>query len=107
MRATSQDFEAECTNTLNRFFVGYPDGALRERSFKVLRLLLALGEPMLGNPAAWAAGIVYALSNRYRPAFGIPGLLNQNVERIFGIKMESIRTRGKQINSRLDKITDF
>jgi len=39
MRTTSQDFEAECTSILNRFFGSYDDEALRKSSFKALRLL--------------------------------------------------------------------
>ena len=67
---------------------------------------MAGDEPLLGRSAGWAAGIVYALANRYRIACGVPGLLNKDLEEFFGVKMETIRNRAARVNALLDALLD-
>ena len=62
---------------------------------------MACDEPLLGRPGGWAAGIVYALANRYRIACGVPGLLNKDLEVFFGVSMETIRERAVRVDERL------
>ena len=85
MNTTNRDVELECEDFLNRFFDSNRDDALRKRSLKALRFLVADDEPLSGRPGGWAAGIVYALPNRYRLPCGVPGLLNKDLEEFFGV----------------------
>jgi hypothetical protein len=101
MMMTDGNFEPECKDFLNRFFDSYRDDALRKSSLKALRFLMACDEPLLGRPGGWAAGIVYALANRYRIACGVPGLLNKDLEEFFGVSMETIRERAVRVDERL------
>lgn len=90
MKTTDRNFDLECKDFLNRFFDSYRDDALRKRSLKAMRFLVADEELLLGKPAGWAAGIVYALANRYRQPCGVPGLLNKDLEKFFGVTMGTI-----------------
>ena len=101
MNTADRNFELECKDFLNRFFAGHPDDALRERSFKARRFLMAGDESLLGKPAGWAAGIVYALANRYRLPCGVPGLLNKDLEEFFGVTIGTIRERAVRVDERL------
>ena len=107
MNTTNRDVDLECKDFLNRFFGSYCDDALRKKAFKVLRLLIAEDKPLLGKPGGWAAGIVYALSNRYRNACGVPDLLNKDLEEFFGVKMGTIRERAAKVNMLLDELLDI
>lgn len=78
-------------------FGEHPDAAKQNRARKVLRLLQACGKPLAGKPEGWAAGIIYGLANRDRRACGVPGLLNSEVEVLFGVSMGTIRKRAAQI----------
>ena len=102
MKTAERNFEVECKDFLNRFFDSYRDGALRKRSLKALRFLMACDEPLLGKPGGWAAGIVYALANRYRVPCGVPGLLNKEAEEFFGVTMGTIRERAVRVDERLE-----
>lgn len=99
---TNHGLELECKNALSGFFDRYPDDELRGRSLKALRFLVADAAPLSGKPAAWAAGIVYAVANIDRQPCGVPGLLNEDVEQFFGVTMGTIRRRGAQVR---DSIT--
>lgn len=107
MNTTNRDVELECKDFLNRFFDNYCDDALRKKSLKALRIVMACDEPLLGKSGGWAAGIVYALSNRYRTACGVPGLLNKDLEEFFGVKMGTIRARAARVNGVLDELVDI
>ncbi len=107
MNTTNRDVELECRDFLNRFFDKYCDDALRKKSLKVLRIVMASDKPLLGKPGGWAAGFVYALANRYRAACGVPGLLNKDLEDFFGVKMGTIRERAVRVNGLLDELVDI
>jgi hypothetical protein len=53
--------------------------------------------PLLGRPGGWAGGIIYALTNQYRRACGIPGLLNKECEEFFNVSMDTIYRRAAMI----------
>lgn len=102
MKMAGRNFELECKDFLNRFFDSYRDDALRKKSLKALRFLVACDEPLLGKPGGWAAGIVYALANRYRQPCGVPGLLNKDLEDLFGVTMATIRNRAARVDVLLE-----
>jgi anthranilate/para-aminobenzoate synthase component I len=93
----NHDLERECKQSLNSFFDRHPDDTLRARSLKALRFLMADAGTLSGNPAAWAAGIVYAVANFDRQPCGVPGLLNQELEQFFGVTMRTIRKRAEEV----------
>jgi hypothetical protein len=101
MKTTDRNFEPECKDFLNRFFDSYRDDTLQKQALKALRFLVADDEPLLGKPAGWAAGIVYALANRYRQPCGVSGLLNRDLEKFFGVTMGTIRERAVRVDERL------
>ncbi|MBM4037692.1 MAG: hypothetical protein FJ290_04185 [Planctomycetes bacterium] len=86
-----------CQRYLDRFFRSYPDPALQKRATKALRFLAAGDGPLAGKPAGWAAGIIYALVNRGRRGCGVPGILNAEIERFFGVSMGTVRKRAAQV----------
>ena len=98
----NHDSEMACRDCLELFFADHPDATLRKRALKALRLLAACDEPLAGKPAGWAAGIVYAVANRDRQACGVPGILNRELEALFGVSMGTIRKRAAQIAGLLD-----
>jgi len=91
-----------CQEHLERFFQSYRDAALAKSAEKAMRFLTASDVSMGGNMAGWAAGIIYALSNRNCRACGVPGLLNAEVEEFFGVSMCTIRKRAAQITRALE-----
>ena len=107
MNTTNRDVELEFKDFLNRFFDNYADEPLRKRSLKALRFVMASDKRLLGKPGGWAAGIVYALCNRYRNAYGVPGLLNKDLEEFFEVKMGTIRERAAKVNGLLDELLDI
>ena len=107
MNTTNRDVALECRDFLYRFFESYCDDALRKKAFKELRIVMASDKQLLGRPAGWAAGIVYALANRYRSACGVPGLLNKDLEELFGVSMGTIRERAAQVTGLLDGLLDI
>ena len=101
MKMTDRNFEPECKDFLNRFFDSYRDDTLQKQALKALRFLMASDNPLLGKPAGWAAGIVYALANRYRLPCGVPGLLNKDLEEFFGASIRMIRERAVRVDELL------
>lgn len=97
MAVTDQRCERACQESLERFFGEHPDAAMHRRALKALRLMMACETPLRGKPEGWAAGIIYGLANRDRQACGVPGLLNSEVEALFGVSMGTIRKRAAQI----------
>ncbi len=97
MAPTNQDWELACQRHLERFFREHPEAATQRRALKALRLLAAGETPLRGKPEGWAAGIIYSLANRDRQACGVPGLLNSEIEALFGVSMGTIRRRAAQI----------
>ena len=92
----SQDVQA-CRQHLDRFFRHYPDPLREQQAAKVLMFLAAFGEPLPGKPEGWAGGIIYALANRYRQAFGVPGFLNAEFEQFLGVSMDTVHKRAAQV----------
>ena len=97
MAVMNQDFELACRERLDHFFGSYRDAAMQKNALKALRFLTTCDKPLSGKPEGWAAGIIYGLANRDRRACGVPGLLNSEVEALFGVSMGTIRKRAAQI----------
>lgn len=94
MNTSQPDAEAVCRDCLNRFFSKYEHLAyLHGNCTEVLRLLVAAGVLLTGSPAGWAAGIVYAVANDAKRPCGVPGILNADFERAFGVTMSTVRKR--------------
>ena len=102
MDAERQDCERACQGYLDHFFSRHPDEALRKRALKAQRLLMAVDEQLVGKPAGWAAGIIYAAANRDRQACGVPGILNTDFETFFGVSMGTVRRRAAQVAALLE-----
>ena len=90
-----------CKEHLERFFASYPDASLQKRTTKAVRFLEAHEEPMTGKPEAWAAAIIYVLTNQDRQPCGVPGLLNSEFAEFFGVSMGTIRKRAASVVERL------
>ena len=101
MKTSSTEIERMCRESLERYFGQHPDARLRQRTTKALRLLMASGEPLVGKPNGWAAGIIYYVANRDRQACGAPGQLNSEFESFFGVTMGTVRKRAAQIENLL------
>ena len=97
MTAVNEIRNHTCQELLAAFFKKYPDARLKTKANRTLKRLMAQKIPMLGKPGGWAGGIVYALTNQYRRACGIPGLLNKECEEFFNVSMETIYRRAAMI----------
>jgi len=94
--------EEQCREHLERFFASYQDPALKRSCQKALRFLTALDQPLAGKPEGWAAGIVYAVANRGCRPCGVPGILNADLERHFGVSISTVRKRATQVERALE-----
>ena len=101
MITSSHTVGIACKDHLDRFFASYPDSVMQQRTAKALRFLEAHEEPLTGKPEGWAAGLIYALSNQYRQACGVPGLLNSEFTEFFGVSMGTIRKRAARVIERI------
>ena len=97
MIAENEIRNQNCQQLLAAFFTKYPDARLKVEADRTLKGLMARKVPMLGKPGGWVGGIVYALTNQYRRACGIPGLLNKECEEFFYVSMETIYRRAAMI----------
>ena len=86
-----------CQQHLEDFFKKFPNPYLQRETNRMLRSLLDFKFPMPGKPGGWAGGIIYALTNRYKRACGIPDLLNKECEEFFNVWMETIYKRAWMI----------
>ena len=102
MTDARQDIQTECRGHLDRFFASYGDAKMQKAAMKARRFLAAGDEPMRGKPEGWAAGIVYALANRYMRACGVPGMLNAEVEQFFGVTMSKFYKRAAEVERALE-----
>jgi len=91
-----------CRDHLDRFFFSYRDAKMQKTAMKALRFLAADDEPVRGKPEGWAAGIVYALANRDRRACGVPGMLNAEFEKFFGVTMSTVYKRAAEVERALE-----
>lgn len=102
MLPEGQDCRKACRDQLDRFFASYGDANMQKTAMKALRFLAAGDERMRGKPEGWAAGIVYALANRYRRACGVPGMLNAEFEEFFGVTMSTVYKRAAEVERALE-----
>ncbi|HCO95130.1 MAG TPA: hypothetical protein DIU00_14455 [Phycisphaerales bacterium] len=97
MIAVNEIRNLTCQQLLAAFFTKYPDARLKIEADRILKRLMAQKVPMLGRPGGWAGGIIYALTNQYRRACGIPGFLNKECEEFFNVSMETIYRRAAMV----------
>ena len=106
-----EEFVKACKAPIDRMFANFKDAGLRrqfardnERRELRKRLendvysLLASGKPLRGDPAGWAAGLLYWIVNDDdRIPCGVPGISNADLEKCFGVSMSTIRRRAAQV----------
>ena len=97
MIAENEIKNQNCQQLLAAFFTKYPDARLKVEADRTLKGLMARKAPMLGKPGGWVGGIIYALTNQYRRACGIPGVLNKECEEFFNVSMGTIYRRAAMI----------
>ena len=78
---------------LKDFFARHPNPALKAKTLQAMRAVQRNVACPAGNPSGWAGGILYAAANDGKTPVGIPGLLNSEVEKFFGVTMGTIRRR--------------
>jgi len=88
-------FAQTCRELLAAFFDRFPNEQLQLAVNSALELLLAKDVVLSGKPAGWAGGLVYALG--CKAGVGIPGVLNSDLETIFGVSLGTISKRAKRI----------
>ena len=86
-----------CQQHLEDFFKKFPNPCLQTETNRMLRNLLGFKFSMPGKPGGWAGGIIYTVTNRYKRACGIPGLLNKECEDFFDVSMSTIYKRSWMI----------
>jgi len=110
-RKPAQFVEA-CEAPLNRLFANFVDAGvrgihdrdeerreLRARVKKGVRSLSLSDKTLGGDPAGWAAGLVYWLATKgFRPC-GVPNVQNSELEKCFGVSMSTIRKRAAQVGA--------
>ena len=96
--AVNESFDDTCWQLLDAFFAKFPNEQLRGESYGVLAKLLSCKTPLLGKPAGWAAGIVYAISSR---GVGVPGVLNSELQEAFGVSMSTTYKRAARVRELL------
>ena len=94
-RLKLKPFEKTCWEFLAAFLERFPNAQLRARVHSALPQLLAKNKLFSGKPAGWAGGLVHALGNR--TGAGIPGILNRELEDVFGVSIGTIHKRSAQI----------
>ena len=98
METQDRPFAEICIKLHHKFFEQFPDTIYRGMVSRALAMLLECQQNFPGEPGAWAGGIAYAVGhNRY----GVPGVLNAQLEDIFTAKMPAIRKRATQIKQML------
>jgi hypothetical protein len=90
MIARSYSFEEICAQLCAAFFGKYPNDALRRRVSRAMAALLKRQSSFPGTAAGWAAGIVFAVGSR---GCGVPDVLNNELEKAFGVTMSTIYKR--------------
>ena len=99
MIARNPSFVETCTRLYIDFFEKYPNNDLCDRVSLALAAMLKRKKAFPGAAAGWAAGIVYAASSI---GAGVPGILNNELEQAFGVKMSTIYKRAAQVRKILD-----
>jgi len=101
MVSTERNFERTCNRCIERFCDRYGDRTMQKRAVKALRFIMVSDQPLRGKPEGWAAGIIYALATRGHQACGVPGVLNADLEHLFGVTMSTVRRRAAQVGRAL------
>jgi len=79
-----------CQCLLASFFTKFPNHRVQVEMDQILKIILAHEIPLPGKPGGWAAGILYAIANKWRQPCGILGILNKEIEEFFGVSMNTI-----------------
>jgi hypothetical protein len=61
-------------------------------------MLLGCDMALRGTPGGWAGGVVYAVGSR---GCGVPGVMNADLEKVFGASIGTIRKRAMQVKQGL------
>ena len=94
-RLKLKPFEKTCWEFLAAFLERFPNAQLRARVHSALPQLLSKNKVFLGKPGGWAGGLVHALGNEY--GAGVRGILNRELEDVFGVSIGTIHKRSAQI----------
>ena len=108
-----EDFLRACRAPIDRMFKDYEGAGLRgegagDEERRGLRKTLENDVYSLvmrdklprGNPAGWAAGLLYWIVNdNDRIPCGVPGISNADLEKCFGVSMSTIRKRAAQVGT--------
>ena len=94
-RLKLKPFEKTCWEFLAAFLERFPNAQLQVRVHSALPQMLAKKKVFSGKPGGWAGGLVHALGNR--TGAGVPGILNRELEEVFGVSIGTIHKRSAQI----------
>jgi len=98
METQDRPFAEVCIKLHHGFFERFPDTLYRGLVSRALAMLLERQKNFPGEASAWAGAIVYAVGHG---RYGVPGVLNAQLEEIFAAKMPIIRKRAAQIKQLL------
>ena len=88
MAAENNTFMEACGKLFAAFFDKHHNDDLRDRVSVAMASLLKHKMAVSGQPGGWAAGIIYAVGNM---GSGVPGVINSQLEKSFGVTMATIR----------------
>lgn len=98
MRVSGQSLQATCAKLHFEFFRQLPNDELHRSVERTLAELTKSRSEFAGDPAGWAAGLVLAVGSE---GCGVPGMLNAELEKAFGVSMGTIRRRAAEIRDEL------
>jgi len=98
METQDRPFAEFCIKLHHEFFERFPDTTYRGLVSRALAMLLERQQNFPGEAGAWAGAVVYAVGHG---RYGVPGVLNAQLEEIFVAKMPVIRKRAAQIKQLL------
>ena len=87
-----------CQSLLACFFMKFPNHRVQVEADQVLKIILAHEIPMPGKSGGWAAGILYAIANKWRRPCGVLGILNKEIEEFFSVSMSTVYKRAAVIS---------
>jgi hypothetical protein len=90
MIARNCSFEETCTELFIAFFKNRPHDGLLERSVMAMLAVTKRQKCFPGKHEGWAAGIIFAVGSM---GCGVPGVLNSELEKAFGVTMSTIYKR--------------
>ena len=101
MIAKNKTTEQACQKLLSAFFEKYPNANLQIEANRVLKCFSDFQLLKHGKPGGWAGGVIYALTNQYHRACGVPCILNKECEEFFDVSMGTIYKRTAMIKKLL------